>query len=363
MQYSERLGWLTQLTKTFALGETAELTLDFQTPNLRGRSEGFEAVRNTSGALTSYRELFGQPNNIGLQGSGVLKWRPTARDTVGVNAQLAPTWNSVNVGSVTRTPSGALASATYGRSEFSSNYTAEIGADWEHRFSPQLSVKLIGLTTLANVDQDDLFRTYTPTGPGPAGLANTQTITRTTEGGERVARGFLTWRPVAAHTIDVGLEGAFNFRDTTLDIFNNTGSGPVAQPLAVSDARVEETRVEPFITDVWKITPQLTLESGFIFEASQIKQTGDEQKEREFSYAKPRLIATYQASPTDQLRASIVRDIAQLDFAQFASSINVIDATSIIGNPNLEPEKTWKIPRRMGKTVRQARRPDARRLP
>ena len=57
---------------------------------------------------------------------------------------------------------------------------------------------------------------------------------------------------------------------------------------------MEETRIEPFITDVWKISPQLTLESGFIYEASKIKQTGDEVKEREFSYPKPRLIATWQ---------------------------------------------------------------------
>jgi outer membrane receptor protein involved in Fe transport len=188
-----------------------------------------------------------------------------------------------------------------------------------------------------------VFRIYTPTGTGPAGLFNTQTNTRTTEGGERVGRGFLTWRPGGGHTVDVGIEGAFNFRDTTLDIFNNNGSGPVPQALPVSDARVEETRVEPFITDVWKISPQLTLESGFIYEASQIKQTGDEQKEREFSYAKPRIIATWQASPTDQLRASVIRDISQLDFAQFATAINVIDANQVTGNPDLEPEKTWKV--------------------
>jgi outer membrane receptor protein involved in Fe transport len=342
IQYSERLGWQFQLTRTFALGDNAELTLDLQTPNLRGRVESSEAVRNASGALTSYREVFGQPNNIGLQGSGVLKWRPTARDTVSLNAQVAPTWNTQNIASILRTPAGVFAQGTFGESDYASNYTAEIGADWEHRFSPELSGKLIGLVTQANVDQDDVFRIFTPTGPGPGGLANIQTLNRTTEAGERVARGFLTWRPNAAHTVDVGVEGAFNYRDTTLDIFNNNGSGPVPQPLPVSDARVEEERIEPFITDVWKLSPQLTLETGFIFEASRITQTGDEEKEREFSYPKPRAILTWQAGPTDQLRASIVRDIAQLDFAQFASSINVVDAFSIIGNPDLEPEKTWK---------------------
>jgi hypothetical protein len=343
IQYSERIGWAVQLTKTFALGETADLTVDVQLPNLRGRTESFETVSNPSGTLLFYRDQFGQPNFIGAQASGVLKWRPTAQDTVSLNAQAAPTWNTTNIGSIDYTPAGAFRRGTFGLSEYSNNYTAEVGGDWEHRFSPELSVKGIALATFTSVDQDDEFRIYTPTGTAGSGrLANTQTINRTTEAGERVARGFLTWRPVGDHTIDIGVEGAFNFRDTTLDIFNNTGAGPIAQFLPVSDSRVEETRIEPFITDVWKMTPQLTLETGFIYEASTIKQTGDEQKQREFAYPKPRATLTWQASETDQVRTSITREVAQLDFVEFASAINVVDASSLIGNPLLEPEKTWK---------------------
>ena len=70
------------------------------------------------------------------------------------------------------------------------------------------------------------------------------------------------------------------------------------------------------ITDVWKISTQFTLETGFIYEASTIKQTGDEQKEREFSYPKPRATLTWQATEADQVRTSITRDVAQLDFVE-----------------------------------------------
>lgn len=343
IQYSERVGWGVQLTKTFALGDNADLTVDFQLPNLRGRTESFEAVRNSAGALTLYREQMGQPNNMGVQLSGVLKWRPSVEDTVNFNAQVAPTWNTTNLASFSFLPNGAFAQGLAGEIDYPTNYTAEIGGDWEHRFSPELSVKGIALATFSDVEQDDIFRIFTPTGTaGPGGLFNTQTFDRTTEGGERVGRGFLTWRPDGVHTIDVGIEGAFNFRDTTLDIFNNFGGGPVAQPLPVSDTRVEETRIEPFVTDVWKMSPQLTLETGFIYESSKIKQTGDEQKEREFSYPKPRAILTWQAAEADQLRFSVSREVAQLDFSEFASSINVVDASSLIGNPDLEPEKTWR---------------------
>jgi len=343
IQYSERLGWGLQLTKTFALAENAELTVDLQAPNLRGRSESYETVRNAAGVITELREQNGQPNNIGAQGSVVLKWRPTAQDAVSFNAQVAPTWNTTNFTNFSFTPAGATRSIQAGLSDYTNNYTAELGGDWEHRFSPELSVKGIALATFTNVDQNDTFFTYTPTGTaGPGGLANTRTQARTTEAGERVGRGFVTWRPSAEHTIDAGVEGAFNFRDTTLDIFSDSGAGPLPVLLPVSDTRVEETRIEPFITDVWKLSPQLTLETGFIYESSTIKQSGDETKEREFSYPKPRAILTWQATEADQARFTAAREVAQLDFAEFASSVNFLDSSQLIGNPDLEPEKTWR---------------------
>ncbi len=344
IQYSERVSWNLQLTKSFKLTEDMDLTVDLQAPNLRGRTDSFEAVRNAAGVLTQYREQFGQPNYVGLQGTANLKWRPSATDTVSFNAQYVPTWNTLNIDSISFTPSGAFAQGTFGFSDYKDNYTGELAADWEHRFAPDLSLKVLGLATFANVDEDDIYGIYTPTGTaGPGGLFNTQTFNRTTEGGERVARGVLTWRPGEAHTVDIGVEGAFNFRDTTLKGFNNLGAGPIAMSIPVANARVEEVRGEAFITDVWKISPGFTLEAGFNFEASKITQTGDEHKEREFSYPKPRLIGTWQAGPTDQLRASIIRDVAQLDFVQFATSINVVDQSQLIGNPNLEPAKTWKL--------------------
>ncbi len=344
VQYSERVSWNLQVTKSFKLGEDVDLTVDLQAPNLRGRTDSFEAVRNAAGVLTQYREQFGQPNYIGVQGTANLKWRPSAIDTVSFNAQYVPTWNTLNIDSIAFTPAGNFAQGTFGFSDYKNNYTGELAADWEHRFAPDLSLKVLGLATFNNVDEDDIYGIYTPTGTaGPGGLFNTQTFNRTTEGGERVARGVLTWRPNEAHTVDIGSEGAFNFRDTTLKGFNNFGAGPVAMSIPVADARVEEVRGEAFITDVWKISPVFTLETGFNFEASKITQTGDEHKEREFSYPKPRIIGTWQMGPTDQLRGSLIRDVAQLDFVQFATSINVVDQSQLIGNPNLEPAKTWKL--------------------
>jgi hypothetical protein len=338
VQYSDRISWTLQASRSLSLGEHAELAIDLQAPNLRGRGDNYEAVRDATGALTAYRLQYGQPNNIGLQGAAVLKWRPDAQDSVNINLQYAPTWNTTTNDSIEYTPAGNLRSVLSGATDYDNNYTGEVGADWEHRFSSTFSAKLIGLVTLSGVDQSDVFDIYA----APATFS-TRTQDRSTEGGERVARLTGTWRATPAHTVEFGGEGAFNYRDTTLDIFTQPRGGVRTRvPLAVSNARVEEVRGEGFITDVWTATRALTVETGFTYEASRITQTGDQSREREFSYPKPRLTLTYMLDKADQLRASVQRDVAQLDFAEFSSTVDFINAASTQGNPNLEPEKAWK---------------------
>jgi hypothetical protein len=350
LQYAKRVGWTAQASRSFRLSETAELAVDVQLPNLRGRSEWIEEVRAPDGSLREVRDAYAQANNLGATGSAALKWKPTSQDSVNLNVQYAPTWNTTGNASYDHLADGRLSRVLTGRSEYSKNYTGEVGADWEHRFSGDLAVKAIGLVTMSNVDQSDEFDIAAPLVP--------RTIVRqqerSTEGGERVGRVMATWKPAAGHTLQFGGEGAFNYRDTTLDIRQAINGGAFsAVPLDVSDARVEEVRGEVFVSDVWNVSPAFTLEGGFTFEASRITQTGSEENEREFTYPKPRIVATYVLPSSDQIRASVERDISQLDFSEFASTVNFTDGSALRGNPDLEPEKTWKArlewERRFGK--------------
>jgi hypothetical protein len=268
---------------------------------------------------------------------------------VNVNLQYAPTWNSTATDSTDFSTAGAITSSLRGGSNLYGNHTGELGADWEHRFSSTFSTKLIGLVTANTVDQVDIFNLYT----APATFS-TRTQNRSTEGGERVGRLIGTWRASPRHTLEFGGEGAFNFRQTSLDIFSQpVGGVRVRVPLAVSNARVEEIRGELFVTDTWSVTNALTVETGFTFEASRITQTGDQSKERSFSYPKPRVTATWVLDPANQLRASLQRDVSQLDFAEFSSTVDFVNAASTVGNPNLKPEQAWKArvewQRRFGK--------------
>lgn len=340
IQFSDRIGYTVQGTKTFALGDNADLTLDLQFPNLHGRTESIEAIHDGAGNLVQVRDHFGQPSQNGIQGSGALSWRPTASDTVNLNFLYNPTWNKLGIGSFYTAPDGSFDGALTGQSEFEDKFEAEVGGDWEHRFSDNWSVKALGLFRDFGEDQDDQFDFFGPSGA----LVGERVQMRSTQGGERVGRGVLTWRPGGTHTLEFGAEGAFNFLETEFDITFDAqnGAGPQPVVLPVADARAEEVRWEAFVTDIWNVTPSITLETGFTYETSTITQTGDAQNERDLSYAKPRLVGSWQASESDQFRLSIERDVSQLDFEDFASSVDVRDENQQLGNVELEPEKSWR---------------------
>ncbi len=338
LQYSNRIGYTLQVSKTLKLADDVELALDLQAPNLRGRTIAFEEVRNSAGALTRYREQYNQPNFNGLQAAANLKWRMSPTDTLNINGLYNPSDNSIGIGNVEHQPSGAIISSTYGRTEYPAQWRGELGADWEHGFSNDLSLKLIGLATASRSDQALELSTYLPTS-----LANVRRQFTGSENGERVVRAALSWKASDAHSLEFGAEGAFNYRDSELSISNQAAGGPIVPvALDVANTRVEETRGELSVTDIWQMAPGLTLESGFNFEASRITQTGDESKQREFTYAKPSLAVTWLPDAGSTLRASLRRDVSQLDFAEFATSVNAIDNITLVGNPDLTPEQAWK---------------------
>lgn len=338
IQYSNRIGWALQASRTIALSPNADLALDVQFPNTLGRGVVRERLVAGSGAVTGARYQVSQAQNISMQASANLRWRPTSQDSVNLNLQVVPVWNSSESVQLEAASTGALRSSLDGNTDYDANYTSEVGGDWEHRFSPSLSVKLIGLVSNLSVDQSDRFEIYT----APATFL-TRTQDRSTRSGERIGRAQVKWAASDSHTVEFGGEGAFNFRETSLDIVNQPRGGvAVPVPLAVANARVEEVRGEVFASDIWQVSPALTLETGINFELSRIRQTGDQQKERKFNYLKPRMTATYVLTPRSTVRFNLVRDVAQLDFAEFSSAIDFVNTSTIQGNPNLVPERAWK---------------------
>lgn len=339
VQFSNRLGLTVQASSTIPLGPKADLSLDIQTPNIVGRSINRDVLRSNGGTMTGERLFVARPTNITLQSAARLRWQPDAKNSINLNAQYVPNWNVADSFQVETLPNGALSSSILGRTEYDDNYSFEVGGDWDHRISSTLSTKLIVLVSNANVDQSDQFDILN----APASrLIRVQD--RLTSNGERIVRGRVKWTASSAHTLEFGAEGAFNYRETGLKITNQLpGMAPIRVALAVADARIEETRGEIFASDIWTVSPSLTLETNLNVETSRITQSGDQQQQRDFKYIKPRLIATYRLSPEASLNASLIRDVSQLDFAEFSSAVDYVNTSTILGNPALRPEKAWKF--------------------
>jgi hypothetical protein len=334
-----RLGYDLQGTRTFQ-SHGADVTLDIRLPTDTGRGEQIESLYDGLGGVVERRDEYDQHDRREIVFNGGVAFSPNARDAFNANVQLNPWLDVENALSNVFDADGDFfrQEATITREDDA--FGGEIGGDWEHRLADGLSFKLLSLATYRTSERAQTEETFTPV----LGFAGTTELASSTTSGERIGRGVITWRAADAHTLEVGLEGAFNFRDSELSVDLFLPGAPAPVPFFFDEVRVEELRGEAFVTDVWSVSPRLTLEAGFTFEASRISQIreGLEPFEREFTYPKPRLAATYARQSGDQLRFVFERDVAQLDFGEFASSVSLGDNRTEAGNRELEPAQTWK---------------------
>lgn len=205
----------------------------------------------------------------------------------------------------------------------------ELGANWERAISPKLKIELTGLAQRRFTDFSSSFTD---------GAAN-GLFEQHNESGETIARAVLRYTLSPTWSVEGGGEVAVNVLDSALEYTEN--GVPVTLPAA--NVRVEERRGEVFGSTTWRPKPDLSVETGLRVEVSTISQTGDTNLERSFTYPKPRLAVTWSPTPADQFRLRIEREVGQLDFGDFVSSVAFSTGTGTAGNADLEPDKTWVV--------------------
>lgn len=310
--------------------------LAVQGTSLGEREEVQATFRDSLGAVTRTQEEYYQQQVGELLVTGVANWTPSARDTWNANFRFLPRWFTNNAHGDLHVGPFNFPAALSSEYEEKDIWYVDLGGDYEHRFSGQNAVKLITVNRLVNWRPQQLITQTIP----PIGQLKDSSENRA---GEHVLRGVWTVKPDTQHTVEMGLEGAYNYRRVNRSSMGGAIGGPYV-PIAVpiASTKVEEERVEASVNDTWRMSQQLTLEAGFNYEASTISQSGDATQERDFTYAKPRAVATWMPNAEDQWRLSLVRDVSQLDFGDFATGLNSISSSANVGNPNLEPEQTWK---------------------
>jgi hypothetical protein len=213
----------------------------------------------------------------------------------------------------------------------------EATVDFDYALPGAWSMKLTALQRLTEERGDDIYDDFAPDGRviGRLTLIDAETA------GESILRLESRKAEGETHATTLALEGAYNFLKGAFDLFDGEALVPINVP--VSDTRVEEYRVDVSAQRLWRPLPAWTFEGVLGMELSRLTQSGDAQKERSFVFFKPELTASWTPNARDQLRLSARRFVGQLSFGDFISSINVNDDTSQQGNPDLEPERTWRL--------------------
>lgn len=213
----------------------------------------------------------------------------------------------------------------------------EIGGDIEFGVAPKLNTKIIGLFRTGEESNDSGIEVARP--GQPVTLFETRSRNKPTEA---VARIQNDWSAINGHAIQFGGELAYNKLDAKFSAASATAGAVTNFP--ASNVLVEETRIEPFITNVWALSPSWKIEGGIIAEFSTLTLSGDSNASRSFKFIKPRAIATWTADPKTTLEFRADRQVAQLNFGEFATSVDVTLGNQVdAGNADLVPEKVTTL--------------------
>lgn len=222
----------------------------------------------------------------------------------------------------------------------------EIGGDYEHRFAN--SSRLKALFILNERDNQTTRERFRSDSPDDAGIKNLYLDTSSIYQ-EKIVRSSYTFNLPSGQGVELGIERAETTQKSGLRQGVRTGAPGVAEyggltPLVLPNAfsTVEEIRYEPFAVHNWQINPRMSLESSLVAEFSEITQTGDLSRQRDFSFIKPKVDFRFDLSNSLQLKASLEQFVSQLSFADFSRSINERDddQDTVAGNPELSPEES-----------------------
>jgi len=139
-------------------------------------------------------------------------------------------------------------------------------------------------------------------------------------------------------TLEGGLELAMNVLDSRSSLAENG----IDVPIPSATVRVEERRGEAFAAATWTLNESWNLELDSRFEYSELTQSGDSTLRKTFFFPKPRALLTW-SQGADQVHLLVERNVGQLDFDDFVSSASLSTGTVTAGNPDLEPDRTWRM--------------------
>ncbi|MGW8142279.1 TonB-dependent receptor plug domain-containing protein (plasmid) [Sphingomonas zeae] len=213
----------------------------------------------------------------------------------------------------------------------------EVGADWSRDLGADWSLKLVSLVhdefdRIEQAGVNEGGRTLSLLRQSPFESLGRVTVTR---GGD--------------HRLlpEIGAELAYTRLDSRLFFARDTGDGLEEQVLPGSDTQATEWRGEVFANLTYRVARTARLEMGLAGEWSRIGVTGDIADVQTLGYAKPSAAVVWDVRPRLQLRFGIRRTVDQLEFEDFAASVQGVDDRPISGNARLRPARITRFQARV----------------
>lgn len=221
----------------------------------------------------------------------------------------------------------------------------EIGGDYEHTFANNARWKTL---FIVNKKEDDTVRErFNLLG---ADRTKDLFLANFNRYQERIVRSSYSFAFAGNQNIEAGIERAQTILDSSLQLGLLSGSGIPSDSFGGlpevnnANATVEEIRYESFIIHNWQINNRMALESTLIVETSEISQSGDVSRTRDFDFIRPKVDYRFDITASLQFRATVEKDVSQLSFNDFTANTNSSDddQNTIAGNPELRQEQSWR---------------------
>jgi len=193
-------------------------------------------------------------------------------------------------------------------------------------------LKVIGLLSMEHSPTINRFSDLDATG---SLIADTE-FNQTADEGEAIAKVEYSWSPRKGRDWQVSLEGAHNFLD-----IENQFSDFLNDDIGTPDLlEISENRVEGFITHTRRLGEKWSVQAALGAEFSELSAGTTTNK---FFRPKGSVTTTFKADDSLTVTTRIAREVGQLNFFDFSSSVSLDEDIDTRGtNLNLIPSQTWR---------------------
>ncbi|PHR94449.1 MAG: hypothetical protein COA69_02310 [Robiginitomaculum sp.] len=321
-------------------GESGNLSYSatLKSRSFRNGHRGLERQIAADGTVFEHRDEDGQYYGDRPSIATNFTWKPKPDHIGNLNLEYAlENFNGRQISLQTAlTPRGSNDQTLFSDAEDEKNY--EAGGDYEFPTGPG-KLKLIGFyryETSPSVSRFDVF--------GPTGQTEGDRYNSLANEAEAILRSEYSWSPKSGRDWQLGIEGAFNYLDITASLFEYDPATQIFVQdfdLEGANSRVEEKRAETTLTHTRTLSPKWDIQASIGVEYSEISQTGDTNLVRDFMRPKGFVSTTYKPGSSLTIRTKIEREVGQLNFFDFISSVSLQDNLNRTGNANLVPEQSW----------------------